>query len=216
MADTKISAMASATAPAATDAFPLVQGGTNKKMTPVVLFGAGAVGNLPAYDASGLLVDSLQAVAAVTTAVGAAPLTRRLTADVTNATATLAGLTDLSVTLASAGKYVGRLVLKCNNNVAAEGVKLDFGGGGATATSFWAAGAELVGGTTVLGTVVATSLTGGINFSTITGETLIQVDFSIVVNAGGTFIPRAAENSHAAGTLTVELGSFLTVFPSAN
>lgn len=147
---------------------------------------------------------------------GVAPVTRRLTADVTNATTTLANLTDLSITLAAAGTYVGKLIIKCNNSAAAEGVKLDFGGGSATATAFWAAASELVGGTTVIGTAIATSLTGAINFTTITGETILEVNFSIVVNAGGTFIPRAAENSHAVGTLTVELGSFLMALPSGN
>lgn len=140
----------------------------------------------------------------------------RLTADVTNATTTFASLTDLTLTLVAGRKYFGKLIIKCNNSTAAEGFKLDFNGGTATMTAFWAAASELVGGTTVLGTAISTSLAGVINYTTITGETVIEVNVSMVCNAAGTFIPRIAENSHAAGTLTVELGSFLLLEDSPN
>lgn len=143
-------------------------------------------------------------------------LRKRLTADVTNATTTFASLTDLSVTLGAAGTYVGTMKIYCNNSTAAEGIKIDFSGGGATMTSFKATAADVFGGTNVLGTGQTTSLAGVLSFSTITGETEISVDITLVVNAGGTLIPRIAENSHAAGTLTVELGSNLVLFDTAN
>jgi hypothetical protein len=137
----------------------------------------------------------------------------RLTSDVTNATAAFANLTGLTITgLAAGRKYFGRLVLKCNNSVAAEGIQLDFNGGTATMTSFWAVASVSAGGATVLGTVISTSLAGVLNLTTITGETLIVIDFSFVVNsvAGGTtIIPRFAENSSTTGTVTAELGSFI-------
>ena len=57
-------------------------------------------------------------------------------------------------------------------------------------------------------TALATDITEG----TITGNTLVRITFSLVCNAAGTFIPRAAKNTDAAGaTLTVTLGSFLTI-----
>ncbi len=133
----------------------------------------------------------------------------RIVSDATNATATFADLSDLTLTLVAGRKYTGKLVVKCNNSTAAEGVKFDFNGGTATVTSFWAAAAELVGGTTVLGTAISTSLAGVINYTTITGETVIEFSISLVCNAGGTFIPRFAENSSTLGTATAELGSFL-------
>ncbi len=140
----------------------------------------------------------------------------RNTADVTNATTTFATLPDLTITVKAGRKYFGKLIVKCNNDTAAEGIKFDFNGGTATMTSFWAAASELVGGTTVLGTAISTSLAGVINYTTITGETIIEFNISFVVNAAGTLIPRFAENSHAAGTATVELGSFINLTDSPN
>jgi hypothetical protein len=146
------------------------------------------------------------------------PGTSRLTADVANATTTLSNLADLSVTAVAGRKYTGRLVLKCRNSTAAGGVKLDFGGGTATMTSFWAvaspAGTAGSGGTIATGTLVSTTLTGAVNYTTITGETLLIVEVSFVVSAGGTFIPRVATNS--AGTVTAELGSSLRLWDSRN
>jgi hypothetical protein len=140
-----------------------------------------------------------------------------MTADATKTDTTFANLTDLTVSnIASGRKYTGRLVIKCNNSTAAEGIKFDFNGGSATVSAFWAAAAETVGGTTVLGTVISTSLAGVINFTTITGETLIVIEFSFVASGAGTLIPRFAENSTAAGTATVELGSFINVNNSPN
>lgn len=134
---------------------------------------------------------------------------KTLTADVANATTTFSNLTDLSITLLAGRKYTGRIVVKCNNSVAAEGIKFDFNGGGATMTSFWAAvNAFAASGTVTPGTTISTSLAGVLNYTTITGETVFLLTLSMVVNAGGTFTIRFAENSTATGTATVELGSF--------
>jgi hypothetical protein len=38
-----------------------------------------------------------------------------------------------------------------------------------------------------------------------------MISFSLVVNAGGTLIPRFAQNAHSTGTATVGLGSYLWV-----
>jgi hypothetical protein len=134
----------------------------------------------------------------------------RINADVTNATTTFAAMTGLTATLKAGRKYTGQLDIKCNNSTAGEGIKFDFNGGTATMTSFWAAASNPVG-STVAGTVIATSLSGAMNYTTLTGENIIHLTFSLVVNAAGTFIPRFAENSTATGTATAELGSFMWV-----
>lgn len=120
-------------------------------------------------------------------------------------------MTGISRTVLATGNYIGELVVKCNNSVAGEGIKFDFNGGSATMTNFWAAANVLVGGSDVLGTGISTSLAGVMNFSTITGETVVVVKISFVVNAAGTVIPRFAENSTAIGAATVELGSFMNL-----
>ena len=136
----------------------------------------------------------------------------RNTADVTNATATMANLSDLTITLIAGRKYTGRAVVKCKNSVAAEGIQFDFNGGTATATAFWAAAGILASsGTDVIGAPISASLAGAMTFTTITGETCILIEFSIVCNAAGTFIPRFAEATTVSGTATVELGSYLWI-----
>jgi hypothetical protein len=142
--------------------------------------------------------------------------TSRLNADLTNATATMANVVlSRSTTLIAGRKYFGTLKLKVNNSVAAEGIQLDFNGGTATTSSFWAAAhIDVSSGTDVIGTPIATTLAGAMTFTTITGETLITVDFSFVCTAStgaGTFIPRMAEATHTTGTVTVELGSFMRI-----
>jgi hypothetical protein len=141
----------------------------------------------------------------------------RLTADVTENAAALKNLTDLSLTLVAGRKYTGKLVVKCLDSVAAEGIQFDFNGGAATMTNFWAgAGVLASGGTDVIGTNISTSLAGVINFTTLTGESVVVIEISLVCNAGGTFIPRFAQNTHAAGTATARLGSYLWLEDSPN
>lgn len=137
---------------------------------------------------------------------------KRVASDVTNSTTTFATITGLSIPNVIAGrKYTRQVVLKCNNSVPGEGIKVDFNGGDATMTAFWAAAFPPVGGTTVKGTVVANALSDVINYTTITGETIIVIYISFVASGAGSFIARFAEDSHASGTATVELGSFLSL-----
>lgn len=136
--------------------------------------------------------------------------TKRVSANVTNATATMADLTDLSVTLVAGRKYVGEMVVKCSDSTAAEGISFDFDGGTATMTSFAAGAGVLTGGTTVAVTTTSTAIATDLNWTTITGETWIIIKLSLVVNAGGTLIPRMCQGTaHSAGTATVNLGTFL-------
>lgn len=145
------------------------------------------------------------------------PGTQRVVSDVTNATTTFAAITGLSVTLIAGRKYIVRCVYKCVNSVAADGVKFDFNGGTATMTSFWAAAAaEVTSGTVTVGTAISTSLAGVINYTAITGETIVVVEISMVVNAAGTFIARFAENAHTTGSMKLEIGSSMLVDDSLN
>lgn len=134
----------------------------------------------------------------------------RNTADVPNATNTMANLTDLSRTLIAGRKYTGRLVLFANNSTAAEGLQIDFNGGGATMTSFEAGFAATPPGSgLVLGTLTTTGIATALTVTTATtGDACYTIEFTLVCNAAGTFIPRFAENSaHTSGTATVRLGS---------
>lgn len=132
----------------------------------------------------------------------------RVTADVTNATTTFSNVTDLTLTLIAGRKYVGRLVMFVSDSVTTEGWKLDFNGGAATFTSI-AFGLIAQNGSpgTKYSTSASTPLT--ITDTVGSGVTTVVVEFECVCNAGGTLIPRFAQNSHASGTATLALGSYL-------
>jgi hypothetical protein len=138
------------------------------------------------------------------------PGRKRLTANVTNATTTFSNLTDLTETLVAGRKYVGVMAVRCSDSVAADGIKFDFNGGAATTTSFNAAVAGNVQGATA-GTTVSAALATALNFTAMSGTTDHWITFavSLVCNAGGTFIPRMAQNAHSTGTATAALGSYL-------
>lgn len=132
-----------------------------------------------------------------------------LAADATNATATLA-TTGLSVTVKSGRKYAFKCVLYVSDSIAAEGAQIDFGGGTATATNFRA---HVTGFDTALTiNTQLTSLTGVASAGTFTGSGMLEIHGSFEPSANGTFIPRFAQATHAAGTLTLFRGSHLLVW----
>lgn len=132
-----------------------------------------------------------------------------LAADATNATATLA-TTGLSVTVKSGRKYAFKCVLYVSDSVAAEGAQIDFGGGTATATNFRA---HVTGFDTALTVnTQLSSLTGVASAGTFTGSGMMEIHGSFEPSANGTFIPRFAQNTHAAGTLTLFRGSHLLMW----
>ena len=139
----------------------------------------------------------------------------RVTGNVTNATAAMANITGLSATLVAGRKYVGEMVVKCDNSTAAEGINFDFDGGAATMTSFAACSSILTGGASVPTNEVSGALATDFTYTTITGETWVVFKITMVCNAAGTFIPRFSENTSAAGTATVYLGSYLQLVDSA-
>lgn len=137
-------------------------------------------------------------------------LNKEVTTTVTNATATMAALTDLTVSLDPGGVYAGTMAVKCSNSTAAEGVSIDLDGGTATMSAFAAGAGVLTGGTTVAVTTTSTAIATDLNWTTITGETWITIQLAFTVSTAGTFIPRVCEGTaHASGTLTVSVGTNL-------
>lgn len=134
----------------------------------------------------------------------------RVNSNVTNNSTTMANITGLSATLIAGRKYTGKLVCYVAEATAADGIKLDFDGGTATMTSFRAH--ATIFDTALLLSSQVSALATDFVVATITGDSLVTIDFAFVCNAAGTFIPRAAKNSDAAGAnLTVYANSFMWV-----
>lgn len=136
-----------------------------------------------------------------------------LASNYTNSTATFSN-TALSFTVIAGRSYRIEGYIIASNSAAAEGVQFDFNGGSATATTFDISTTDI--GSNVLGSAVSTSLAGVINYTTVTGSNKIWFRGYLKVNAGGTFIMRAAENTHVAGTLTLGAGSWLALYDTIN
>lgn len=131
-----------------------------------------------------------------------------LTANFTEAVGVLTA-TNLSRSVVAGRSYRLIAFLQVSNSTAAEGVQLDFNGGSATATAFFAAASAI--GSVVAGTVVSTALNGVINYTTVTGTDYIVIHGYLKVNAAGTFTLRAAENTSATGTMTLGAGSWMAL-----
>lgn len=134
-----------------------------------------------------------------------------LSADLTNATATLAS-TTLSISVTSGRKYMFKAILYVSDSVAAEGVQVDFGGGTAAATNFRAHVTGFDSALTV--NTQVTSLTGVASAGTFSGSGMIEIHGSFEPSSSGTFIPRFAQNTHAVGTLTLFRGSHIQMWDS--
>jgi len=140
----------------------------------------------------------------------------RVTADVPNSTATMANTTGLTATLIAGRKNTGQLVLFCDETVPGEGIKIDLDGSVCTATSFvsgFAATPATSGiDVSVYGVTTTTAIATDLTITTVpTTVTCYVIKFEIVVNAGGTFIPRFAQVSHSSGTATIRLGSYMEI-----
>lgn len=130
-----------------------------------------------------------------------------LTSNVSQNSATLQAITGLSSTLEAGAKYSFKMVLYVTNNVNAEGMKLDFNAGTATATAFRVHTIITDNGfnlSTNVGFLNQPMTTDNIN-----GNTLVVSEGSITVNAAGTFQPQFAESTHTSGTITIFTGSHM-------
>lgn len=132
----------------------------------------------------------------------------RVNADVTNATATMAAITGLTSTLLAGRKYTGEMVLFASDDVAADGLTLDFDGGTATMTSFAAQG-TITDTVSTRNLARTAALATDLVDATTTGSAVVTIKLGFVVNAAGTFIPRFAQTAHTTGTATVTLNSFM-------
>lgn len=132
-----------------------------------------------------------------------------LTGNATNDTATMAA-TGLTATLSAGRSYGFRLVLFAENSTAADGIKIDFDGGAATAQAFRAHG--LIHDASLETSAQVSALATDIAGAAITGASLVVVEGAIITAAEGTFIPRFAMNADSGGTLTLYAGSYLLVY----
>ncbi len=131
--------------------------------------------------------------------------------DQTSASTTLAS-TTLSATLVSGSIYTFEITLFANDSVAANGVKVTFDGGSATATTFRCE--TMITDTALRTASQTTALSTAVTAATITGDSVVKISGFIKVNAGGTFIPQFAQNTHTSGTITLYTGSFMRVTAS--
>ena len=131
----------------------------------------------------------------------------RVATDVPNATATMANISALTANLLAGRTYSGRLVLFVSDSVAADGVKVDFDGGTATATDFRAHGT--IFDTALQLSTQTTAIATDFSVAVITGNSMVEIYFTITVNAAGTFIPRFAQAAHTTGTATAFRGSYM-------
>jgi len=137
-----------------------------------------------------------------------------LAGNYTNATAALSA-TNLSITVVSGRKYSFLLELFLSNTTAAEGVQITFDGGSAAATNFVANGCLVnnLGGTVALANGTSAALATALNATALTNTSThnFSISGSFEPSGAGTFIVRAAENTHSTGTLTILRGSFLWI-----
>ena len=136
-----------------------------------------------------------------------------LESDYTRADATMTS-TALSVALLAGRSYRIECCLKIANSTAADGIKVDFNGGTATITTFFA-GASFIGSVTA-GVVVSEALDTDLTATVVTGTDMMIITGYIEVDGAGTFILRAAEVVDGGGTLTVGAGSWMALYDTVD
>jgi hypothetical protein len=135
------------------------------------------------------------------------PGSNYLTADVTNATATMANIKTLANCI-SGVTYSGIIAVPASDSTALDGLAFDFNGGTATfsGVDFGFIGVPL--GAT-LGTAYSTALGTSITVTTATtADVMYLMTFSGVCNGSGTLILRGAQVAHTTGTATFRAGTF--------
>lgn len=128
-----------------------------------------------------------------------------------NASTTLTPITGLSFNLEAGKKYAGVAVIHCQDSLAIDGIKFDWQGGTAVETLFWDTLQLDAGGAVVLGVTLGNALNVALNLTTLTGESIVRMEFSITVQTAGTFSPRFAQNLHTLGTASILPGSYVVL-----
>jgi hypothetical protein len=158
------------------------------------------------FDCGGNTVSAYNGAGVVVSATRRKPLT----ADVTVANSTLANITGLSVSVPAGMRISGRYTLFAADATAGDGIKFDLDGGSATWTSIIIS-YRLTDGNGVTTVSRATAIATDATVATFTNPGLVEIEFSGVVNAAGTLIPRVAKNSGSTGNVTVSTGSNVVV-----
>jgi hypothetical protein len=129
-------------------------------------------------------------------------------ADVANSTNVMASLDDLKCDVESGKNYRFELELRVyDSNM--EGFSIDFNGGSATVSYFWASalGWALEPSMARHSAALATAL----SYESLDGGNgLIMIRCFLTVNVAGTFIPRFAQVAHGSGSITVKKGSWIS------
>jgi hypothetical protein len=115
--------------------------------------------------------------------------------------------------LTTGRKYAGLCIFQLGDSIAADGAVIDFDGGTVTATTFRA---QCTAYDTALAKSQAlTTLAADYTVTTLTGDGKVECNVGIVTSGTGAFIPRAWQNNHTTGTLSVYTTShcFLYDFP---
>lgn len=134
----------------------------------------------------------------------------------TSSSTSLVSIPDLTVSVSAGQKVSGVIRLFANNSTSGEGLKVTLDGGTATFTSIEFGWVGTPGGAT-LGTKCSTAIGTAITCTAVTTtDACFEIAFTGVVNAGGTLIPRFAENSTSTGTATVQINSTLSIATTAN
>jgi len=133
-------------------------------------------------------------------------------ADVTVTGTTLTALSGLSKDLIASKNYSFEILLFAEDG--GEGVKVDLHGGSATMTEIRALVEFIDDGPAGVGRIEAlTDVASLESFATASGTRrgVVRIKGSMTVNAGGTFIPRAAQYSHTSHSLTVKKLSDISI-----
>ena len=121
----------------------------------------------------------------------------------------LAAITGLSATLAAGKTYAFDIILYTTSG-ASGGINADLNGGTATATAIIGDAISLDAAAVTTQTRIAALNTGGCGVTAVTAANC-HITGTITVNAGGTFIPRFAQNASNATASTVAIGSTMVV-----
>jgi hypothetical protein len=142
---------------------------------------------------------------------GATPVILALTSNFTNNTNTLNN-TNLSFTVQAGVTYIIQGFMVFGNSTTTEGAKFDLGGGTCTATTYQCAFAGVAAGSlSSTGTHTLSSTIATYSSVTSADSTFANLLGYLKVNAGGTLIYRAAENTTATGTFTLYAGTWLAL-----
>jgi len=124
---------------------------------------------------------------------------------------TLAALTDLSISLTAGKKYAFTCLLHMTDGGGGGGVKIDFNGGAATATTYIAdVTIQTVAAPATVNNYRAAALNSAYTLAA-SGVCKALIHGFILVNTGGTFMPEFAQNSSNVTTSSVLVGSTLEV-----